>query len=878
MAALLSAPLKAQCLSTVAVNQSISGSLSASCTSAHRSGRYARYYAFTVNSTSTVSVSMSSGVFDTYLYLLSGNGTGGAVVTSNDDYSGTDSRVSQTLSPGTYTVEATSYALSSGSFVLQISGSSSGGGGGSCQTAVALNQSISGALDALCTSAHRGGRFAKYFTFSVSASTLVTISMNASSFDTYLFLLSGTGSGGTAIASNDDYDATNSRISQTLPAGTYTIEATSYDTSVGIFTLQLSGTASGGGSGGGACQSTVAVNQSISGTLDSACASIHRSGHYARYFTFTVSSSTVITVDMTSATFDTYLFLLAGGSSSGSTVTSNDDYSGTNSRITQTLSAGTYTVEATSYDVSSGPFALQISGSSGGGSGGSCQSAAALNQSISGTLDSSCNSAHASGRYAKYFTFTVGSSTAVTIDMSSSSFDTYLYLLSGSGSGGSVLASNDDYSGTDSHVGQTLAAGTYTIEATSYGVATGPFSVRIAGSSSGGGSSGCTTQVGTNQSVSGSLDSACASIHRGGSYAKYFTFTLATMTSVTVDMSSNNFDTYLFLLAGSGSNGSVLTSNDDADGTNSHITQSLNAGSYTIEATSYLPASGSFGLQIAVGTTTTSLIRVFVLHGIGQTASDMHNLGVHLAQALPSNRFVVNDGFTYCASCNSTCTLENGGRALATYIADHSDTNSDVILIGYSMGGLIAREAILRNYGGVFSGRRVRGLITLGTPNGGFPYCDRLDPLFRCPSLELDMASQLRLSPPIFSSALFSLYTGWNDPASLAGQPGYWLAAAGTFCNEALRSPACDWNDVNDSLPNGCPADSPANDGVVCSYSALYYFGANHLPSERWSNSNYVHTSISLFDCSASGVIYLYDPPPTSTLFIRMVEVMSNVM
>ena len=66
----------------------------------------------------------------------------------------------------------------------------------------------------------------------------------SSSVHTYLYLRSGSNISGTALHDNDDIESgnTNSQIVATLPAGTYTIEATTYaEGTAGIFTLSVSG-------------------------------------------------------------------------------------------------------------------------------------------------------------------------------------------------------------------------------------------------------------------------------------------------------------------------------------------------------------------------------------------------------------------------------------------------------------------------------------------------------------------------------------------------------------------------------------------------------------------------------------------------------------
>ena len=52
--------------------------------SQHRSGRYAKYYTFSLPSKTVVQIDLESRA-DTYLYLLSGKGENGTIVTYNDD-------------------------------------------------------------------------------------------------------------------------------------------------------------------------------------------------------------------------------------------------------------------------------------------------------------------------------------------------------------------------------------------------------------------------------------------------------------------------------------------------------------------------------------------------------------------------------------------------------------------------------------------------------------------------------------------------------------------------------------------------------------------------------------------------------------------------
>ena len=103
--------------------------------------------------------------------------------------------------------------------------------------------------------------------------------------------------------------------------------------------------------------------------------------------------------------------------------------------------------------------------------------------------------------------------------------------------------------------------------------------------------------------VEGRWTSNCDSTHRPGKYARFYSFKLRPPTlDVSIDLTSRDQDTYLFLLSGSGESGSELAHNDDFGGTlDSRIERELSAGTYTVEATTYYTRrSGSFTLTIQV--------------------------------------------------------------------------------------------------------------------------------------------------------------------------------------------------------------------------------------------------------------------------------------
>ena len=88
-------------------------------------------------------------------------------------------------------------------------------------------------------------------------------------------------------------------------------------------------------------------------------------------------------------------------------------------------------------------------------------------------------------RYAGYYTFVLSQQSEVTITLESSD-DTYLFLLSGHGRNGRVIEQNDDIDSAaqnyNSRLVATLAAGEYTIVATTYNLATaGDFTLTVSG-------------------------------------------------------------------------------------------------------------------------------------------------------------------------------------------------------------------------------------------------------------------------------------------------------------------------------------------------------------------------------------------------------------
>ena len=113
--------LAAACIGKIGLGW-LTGTWNADCLSdktpptAKAGTRYARFYTFTLDAPAAVTVNISStDVANTYLYLLEGVGNEGAVVNRGD------TRISEQLPTGAYTIEATTYNLQTvGNFTLTM--------------------------------------------------------------------------------------------------------------------------------------------------------------------------------------------------------------------------------------------------------------------------------------------------------------------------------------------------------------------------------------------------------------------------------------------------------------------------------------------------------------------------------------------------------------------------------------------------------------------------------------------------------------------------------------------------------------------------------------------------------------------------------------
>ena len=204
--------------------------------------------------------------------------------------------------------------------------------------------------------------------------------------------------------------------------------------------------------------------------------------YYARFFTFNLNEEADVTITLESD-HDAYLYLSKGGGQPGNVIFrgfvifEDDDTEGTNPRIRTTLQPGSYTVEATTYEIGvTGKFRVGVETEALDGRPPiTCVDPLPRIVSESGfgvgfILGDRCRSVSRSSDgeyYASYKSITLKFPAHVTITLTSDE-DPYLLLLEGEGVTGEALYENDDTEGTNSRIEATLPSGKYTVEATTY--------------------------------------------------------------------------------------------------------------------------------------------------------------------------------------------------------------------------------------------------------------------------------------------------------------------------------------------------------------------------------------------------------------------------
>ncbi len=578
------------------------GSWTNDCVAAVDSAKSGRYYNIRVLQESAVTIDLSSSV-DSYLRLRNGyNAQQGAALHSDDNGgTGNNARISATLAAGTYTIEATTAADSqTGAFSLSVSG-----------LAAVPEVSLSGGAEVT-----EGSNVTFTVTASPIPSSPLPVKVQVTTTGDYgvtpstrtINIPTSTGSTDLVLSTaNDNVPEVNGGITATLVKGTdYDVSSSASAATVGV-----------NDNDNFSCHDIVAADGSVDGTLVTNCKQSfysEDSKRYARFYSFEIAQQSGVVIEMESTELNPYLMLRLGKDARSGTPLHFNDNAGEsqnppgaalylNARIAEGLSAGWYTIEATSLDHEKiGAFKMQIRGLS-------PQTSVPV-ISIAGDDDIT------EGEDAS-FTLTASPAPASDLDVTVAVTQDGDFATTGSqtvtipATGSATLTVPTDNDSVREPAGSITAAiadgngyavsSTISVsERTGAGIAT----VNVANDDGG----ICTEALTADGTVSGAWGTDCESFTFQRTYeyltrwARYYIFELEQSSKITIDLTSGH-DTYLFLRSGKDTqSGQPLHENDDIGGgnPNSRISETLAAGWYTIEATTlFRSKTGDFSLTIS---------------------------------------------------------------------------------------------------------------------------------------------------------------------------------------------------------------------------------------------------------------------------------------
>ncbi|WP_347304294.1 pre-peptidase C-terminal domain-containing protein [Croceibacterium sp. TMG7-5b_MA50] len=447
--------------------ETVSGTL-ASGDATLESGEFYDTYDISGQAGDAVTITLSSGDFDAYVFV---RGPQDAEFSNDDANDGTsDAGLTFTLpASGTYQVFVTSYASGeTGSYQLETTvGSSVGPEQATAPSGTGTLRAGDAVQGALATgdATLESGEFVDVYTLSGTPGSRLMLTMRSDAVDTFL----QASDGGEYQVFNDDAPGGggNSELEVQFPAsGRLDLWATSYAAGEqGAYTLTAQATGDVAPVTGGA---RLALGSSVAGTLPGSAS-----------YTLEGRAGQVVRLSLSSDAFDPTVALSGPG---GFSASNDDDPAGDtlNSLLEVTLpESGAYQVTVGTYaDGGSGAYRLAAEN---GTTVAATPPAAtlALGRAVTGSLVEG-DQTFSSGEYQDRFSFSGRRGDRLVFDMQSGDFDTFLSLYLPDG----AIETNDDRAGndgTDSRLAITLPQdGTYEIAATSYAAGeTGGYTLRM---------------------------------------------------------------------------------------------------------------------------------------------------------------------------------------------------------------------------------------------------------------------------------------------------------------------------------------------------------------------------------------------------------------
>ncbi len=336
---------------------------------------------------------------------------------------------------------------------------------------IAVGQTISGSITSTdCLLAD--GAYADKYVLTLAQAAPIRISEIAT-VDAFLILQDATT--GAVIADNDDGNgSTNARIEQVVPAGRYVITATSFSPAeFGDYVLSVT-------PGSTACITSIPafLSDTVAGALrPTAC--VLPDSSYADRYALTLTESTILRTAMRSDSLNAFLFI---ESVDGVSISRTSRAASRNAVLVDTVPAGKYVIYANSANPKQvGPYTLTLLGSID-------QCGVGKSIAVGGTATDTLKAGAcqlADGSYVKRYALSVGATTPLRIDLTSTQFDPYLFLQK-AGDAAKIAEDDDSGPGLNAQILQVLTAGDYVITVTSASAGeTGIFTLAVAGAAPG---------------------------------------------------------------------------------------------------------------------------------------------------------------------------------------------------------------------------------------------------------------------------------------------------------------------------------------------------------------------------------------------------------
>ncbi|MFT4703633.1 MAG: hypothetical protein ACI81R_001325 [Bradymonadia bacterium] len=562
------------------------------------SGEYMDDYQFTGRAGQVVTVSATASEFDTYLIMRGP----GSFSEENDDAGdgSTNSRLSVTLpTNGTYFIAVTSYRsgeIGQYGVIVEAEGAAALPDAENAQ-AITSGDTVRAELDA-GDERLPSGESVDYYTFSGRAGQRLSVEMSSTTFDTYLAMAGPNGE----TAANDDAPGrgTDSVLQLNLPAdGSYTLAATSYESGMRgpyavVFSLDDSGAAAQATSA-----TEIQAGQPQRGALAQGDDTL-RTGEWQDTYMLQARRGQSFDVSVQSREFNPYLLVRGPGGLSQE----NDDASprDTNSALSFAAAAdGPIVVVVTSQAPGeSGAYAVSVS--EGASAPISSVQAIGSGQTARGELTQVSPDGV---RFEQRFSFQGNGGQRAQIQVAATDFEATVRVEGPSGFVDEVRDRSRNNQATE--LSTTLPVnGPYEIVVSSQSTQQrGTFGLTLqlgnatqatqaVGSADGGGA------LAIGQTTEGRLRRNDLQLTTGEHYDVY-TFEGRAGQGVTIEMMSDNIDTYMILR---GPNDYGMDNDDGAEGTNSRLEAALPAdGQYTILATTYAAGeTGPYALSIVEGT------------------------------------------------------------------------------------------------------------------------------------------------------------------------------------------------------------------------------------------------------------------------------------